>query len=381
MKFIHSSDWHLGRQLHGESLIEQQRLALQQIAQLAVEHQVDALVIAGDIYDRSIPPAAAVTLLSDFLDEMIAEHQIPVLLTAGNHDSAERLGFAANQMKRSGLHIVGSLTAELTPILLQGKSGAAWFYPISYAEPTAVRHLLDDDSITSHEQAMAAMLAQVAAHSSEGLPKVVVAHCFLDGSSESESERPLSVGGADRISPALFTPFDYAALGHLHGPQYRAAEHVRYSGSPLKYSFSEATQRKSVTLVELKPSQPAVITLLPITAARDVRIIEGSLAELLERAKDDPHADDYLMVRLSDTHALLDPMGKLRSRYPNVLHLERTGLMTQQQDRDIGRERIKKGELEMFSDFFSQVAGELLTEAQQQHLHGLIDELHQGEDA
>ncbi|KFZ38035.1 exonuclease SbcD [Shewanella mangrovi] len=381
MKFIHTSDWHLGRQLHGESLIEQQRLALSQISQLAVEHQVDALIIAGDIYDRAIPPASAVTLLSDFLDEIIAEHHIPVVLTAGNHDSADRLGFAAKQMTGSGLHIMGNLTAELTPIRLQGKTADAWFYPISYAEPSVVRHLLEDDSISSHEQAMAALLEQASNHDSQGLAKVVIAHCFLDGSSESESERPLSIGGADRISPELFAPFDYAALGHLHGPQYRGEAHVRYSGSPLKYSFSEANQRKSITLVELQPQQPANITLLPITAARDVRIIQGSLQQLLDDAKDDPHAEDYLMVRLSDTHALLDPMGKLRSRYPNVLHLERTGLMAQQADREIGRERIKKGELEMFSDFFAQVAGAPLTDAQQQHLHGLLDELHQGEDA
>ncbi|WP_417761946.1 exonuclease SbcCD subunit D [Shewanella sp.] len=381
MKFIHTSDWHLGRQLHGESLLEQQRIALEQIAALAVEHQVDALIIAGDIYDRAIPPASAVTLLSAFLDELIDQHQIQVLITAGNHDSAERIGFAAKQMRSSGLHMVGSLSLPVTPIKLRGKQSDAWFYPISYAEPAVVRHALGDEAINSHELAMQALLQQVTEHDSDGLAKVVVAHCFLDGSSESESERPLSVGGADRISPALFAPFDYVALGHLHGPQYRGVEHVRYSGSPLKYSFSEATQKKSVTLVELTADAPAKIELLPIHTGRDVRIIEGNLADLLVQAKDDAHADDYLMVRLSDTHALLDPMGKLRSAYPNVLHLERTGLMSQQQQRDIGRDRIKKGELEMFSDFFDQVAGEPLSMPQQQHLQQLLDELHQGEDA
>lgn len=381
MKFIHTSDWHLGRQLHGESLLEQQRIALEQIAALAVEHQIDALIIAGDIYDRAIPPAAAVTLLSEFLDRMISEHHIQVLITAGNHDSAERLGFAAKQMRDSGLYMIGSLNLPLTPLKLHGKQSDAWFYPISYAEPAVVRHALEDDAINSHELAMQALLEQVTQHDSENLPKIVVAHCFLDGSSESESERPLSVGGADLISPALFAPFDYVALGHLHGPQYRGVEHVRYSGSPLKYSFSEATQKKSVTLVELNAGSAPSITLLPINTGRDVRVISGSLAELIAAAKDDPQPNDYLMVRLSDTHALLDPMGKLRSVYPNVLHLERTGLMQQQQSGDIGRERIKKGEAEMFGDFFSQVAGEPLTSAQQQHLHTLLDDLHQGDDA
>ena len=375
MKFIHTSDWHLGRQLHNEPLLDEQAHMLEQIMELAISQAVDALIIAGDIYDRAIPPASAVALLSHFLDRMITEHGIPVVLIAGNHDSHERLGFGSQQMARSGLHIYGPLCATVQPLQL----GDCFFYPIPYAEPAVVRHLLQDDDISTHQQAMAVMLQQVMTHDSQGLPKVVVAHCFLDGGSESESERPLSIGGADRIDPTLFQPFDYVALGHLHGPQYRGEAHIRYSGSPLKYSFSEAKQKKSVTLVELEAGRPPIIQLLPITPRKDVRVIEGFLEDLLLAAKSDPTPEDYLMVRLSDTQALLDPMGRLRSRYPNVLHLERTGLMSRQQGEESGRERIKKGELEMFSDFFGQVAGAPMTEAQQQMMTSLIDELHKGE--
>ncbi|MEC4725992.1 exonuclease SbcCD subunit D [Shewanella sp. D64] len=378
MKFIHTSDWHIGRQLHNQSLLEDQRHVLTQIVELAVTHDVDAVIIAGDIYDRSIPPANAVALLDEVVNRLVNELNIPVVMIAGNHDGHERLGFASRQMRESGLHIIGPLNNVLVPIEIVGKSGNAIFYGLPYADPAMVRHVFDSD-VSTHEQAMAQLLEQVIEHDSQDLPKVVISHCFLDGGCESESERPLSIGGADKISPTVFTPFSYAALGHLHGPQYKGEEHVRYSGSILKYSFSEQHQKKSVTLVELTPEGKASIELLPLSAMRDVRIIEGELDMLLELGKVDLHRDDYLMVRLLDKKAILDPMGKLRAVYPNVLHLERTGLMANNSQLAIGRDHIKKGELDMFTDFFSQVSGEPMTDAQQAVMVNAIDELHKVE--
>ncbi|WP_065188514.1 exonuclease SbcCD subunit D [Shewanella woodyi] len=378
MKFIHTSDWHIGRQLHNQSLLEDQRHVLAQIVELAVTHEVDGVIIAGDIYDRSIPPANAVALLDEVVNRLVNELKIPVIMIAGNHDGHERLGFASRQMRESGLHIIGPLKPTLTPIVLKGKSGDAVFYGLPYADPATVRHLFESE-VSTHEQAMVELLEQVHKHDSQGLPKVVISHCFLDGGSESESERPLSIGGADKISPSLFTPFSYTALGHLHGPQFKGEPQVRYSGSILKYSFSEQHQKKSVTLVELTAEGEASIELLPLTAMRDVRIIEGELDTLLEEGKADLHRDDYLMVRLLDKRAILDPMGKLREVYPNVLHLERTGLMANNSQLAIGRDQIKKGELDMFTDFFSQVSGEPMSEAQQTVMVDAIDELHKQE--
>lgn len=378
MKFIHTSDWHIGRQLHNQSLLDDQRLVLNQIVELAVNHEVDAVIVAGDIYDRSIPPANAVALLDDVVNRLVNELNIAVIMIAGNHDGHERLGFASRQMMDSGLHIVGPLTKTVTPIELKGKQGNAVFYGLPYADPATVRHVFDCD-VSTHGQAMVKLLEQVHEHDSNGLPQVVISHCFLDGGSESESERPLSIGGADKVSPALFTPFSYVALGHLHGPQYKGAEHVRYSGSMLKYSFSEQHQKKSVTLVEFDDSGKAQFELLPLAAKRDVRIIEGELAKLLESGKTDINRDDYLMVRLSDRNAILDAMGKLRSVYPNVLHLERTGLMSEKDKIELSRDHIKKGEMDMFSDFFAQVSGDSMTEAQQQAMSSAIDELHKAE--
>ncbi|WP_300482170.1 exonuclease SbcCD subunit D [Shewanella sp.] len=378
MKFIHTSDWHIGRQLHNQSLLDDQAFVLEQIIALADEHKVDAVIVAGDIYDRSIPPANAVALLDDVLNRLVRDLGLQVIMIAGNHDGHERLGFAAKQMAASGLHIIGPLSADIHPITLSSSSGDVVFYPLPYAEPATVRQVFECEA-SSHEMAMDVLLEKVRQHDSQGLPKVVISHCFLDGGSESESERPLSIGGADKISPKLFTEFDYVALGHLHGPQYKGAEHVRYSGSILKYSFSEQHQHKSVTLVELGAQAPIDIRLLPLTSMRDVRILEGELGTLLAQGKTDAKREDYLMVRLLDKHAILDAMGKLRAVYPNVLHLERTGLMAGQQQVALSRDHIKKGEMDMFCDFFSQVSGESLTQAQQAVMDDLLTKLHNEE--
>lgn len=379
MKFIHTSDWHIGRQLHNQSLLDDQRHVLSQIVELAKSHRVDAIVVAGDIYDRSVPPANAVALLDDVLNQLVNELGITTILIAGNHDGHERLGFASRQMQGSGLHIIGPLSDSIAPIKVSSTTGDALFYPLPYAEPATVRNLFDCD-VSSHEQAMVKLLESVTSHDSQGLPKVVISHCFLDGGSESDSERPLSIGGADKISPMLFKAFSYTALGHLHGPQYKGDEHIRYSGSILKYSFSEQHQNKSITLVELDPQGEVTTELHELKPLRDVRIIEGCLSDLLTQGINDPHRDDYLMVRLLDKSAILDAMGKLRAVYPNVLHLERTGLMAQSDRLAIGSDHIKKGELEMFTDFFNQVAGESMSDDQQQLMVDILDTLHKAEE-
>lgn len=400
MKFIHTSDWHIGRQLHNQSLLEDQRYVLEQIVALAIREDVDAVIIAGDIYDRSVPPANAVALLDEVLNRLVNELQISVFMIAGNHDGHERLGFAARQMASSGLHIVGPLSAALEPVVIKakkplaGRAVCAAFYGLPYADPVTVRHVFADmlgetasETIQTHEQAMTLLLAQVRAQAAavsvekceNSVPQVVVSHCFLDGGEASDSERPLSIGGADRISPALFSDFNYVALGHLHGPQQKGADHVRYSGSILKYSFSEQHHKKSVTLVTLDEQGQASIELHPLTPLRNLRVIEGMLGDLLKQGAADAERDDYVMIRLLDSQAILDAMGKLRTVYPNVMHLERTGLMAQDQDLELSREHIKKGERVMFEDFFEQVSGESLSEEQKQVLDETINTIHKAE--
>jgi len=381
MKFIHTSDWHIGRQLHNQSLLEDQAFVLDQIVDFAVENKVDAVVVAGDIYDRAIPPVQAVELLDHILNRLITDLGIPVLMIAGNHDSHARLGFAASHMSDNGLYIQGPLTTGIEPIIIKdGEGGSdAAFFLIPYVEPLALKNLLQDkqlaSDIKSHQDAMSFFLQDIALHDTGDAPKVVVSHCFIDGGEESDSERPLSIGGADRISPTLFKDFSYTALGHLHGPQFKGSNNIRYSGSLLKYSFSEARQKKSVTLVELNHQGEANIELLALKPKRDTRIITGFLDEIISEATNDVNNHDYLMIRLLDKHAILDPIGKLRSVYPNVLHLERTGLMSDHEHIALAPEQLKQNELDMLQSFFAQITGDELNEEQKAVAIQVLDEL------
>ncbi len=374
MRILHTSDWHLGRQFHNVSLLDDQRHVLRQIIDIVRDRKVDVVLVAGDVYDRSVPPAAAVELLDDTIHRICAELKVPMILLAGNHDGPRRLGFAARQLAGAGLHVAGPLWSVPRPILL----GEVAFYPIPYADPATVREIHGAE-VADHDSALAYLLGRVRADNGPARPCVVLAHCFLAGSEPSESERPLSLGGADAVSPEHFRNFSYAALGHLHGPQWRGAEHIRYSGSPLKYSFSEERQRKSVTLVDLDESSKAAIELIPLTPRHDLRSLEGSLAELLAAGVNDPGKEDYLLARLTDTHAILDPMGKLRAVYPNVLHLERPGLMARGETLQVNRDRLKQGELAMFEDFFEQVTGNQPSAEQRRVVADALDRLHREE--
>jgi exonuclease SbcD len=374
MKFIHTSDWHIGRQFHNVSLLDDQRHVLNQLIEHIQREVVDAVVIAGDIYDRSVPPAAAVELLDDVLNKICAELGVPVLLIPGNHDSAERLRFASRQLRQAGVHIFGELSQTHQPVKIRGNSIDVNFYGIPYNDPESVRNHFGVN-VSTHDEAHRYLAEQIINVKSADAPSILICHCFIDGWDESDSERPLSIGGADRISYEAFSGFDYVALGHLHGPQHKGEPHIRYSGSILKYSFSEQNQRKGVTLVEMAIDGMKSATHLPLHPLRDMRILEGELNALIEQGKTDPHNDDYLLVRLTDKHALLDPMGKLRQVYPNVLHIEKPGMLDMS-DQAVNRDKLKRGELDMFRDFFQQVHGLALSPEQDQAIKTTIAELH-----
>lgn len=377
MRFLHTSDWHLGRQFHNISLLEDQRHVLEQLIDIVDDRQVDALLVSGDVYDRSVPPAGAVSLLDDVIHRINTELGVPMLFIAGNHDSAERLGFGARALARSGIHIMGQPGHPPASVALSDDAGEVVFFGLPYADPVTVRHHMGVD-VHSHEQAMSALLAQ-AKEQIAGRRSVVLAHCFVDGGVESESERPLSVGGADRVPPSLFEPFDYAALGHLHAPQSRQWSHVRYSGSLLKYSFSEEKQHKSATLVDMDAQGKCEIEKISLHPLRDMRILEGHFDELLAQGGSDPGKEDYLLIRLLDTHAIHEPMHRLRDVYPNVLHLERPGLLRSGELRETSRERLAVGELPLFEDFYRQMTGEELQPQGQKLVAGILDRLHAGE--
>jgi len=364
MKFIHTSDWHIGRQFHNVSLLEDQRHVLEQIVAYIASESVDALVIAGDIYDRSVPPSRAVALLDEFVSRICTDMNVPIIMIPGNHDGAERLRF--------GLHILGDLEKVSEPVIIGSGDDRVAFYGIPYNDPETVRNLFTSD-VKNHDEAHTYLIDQIKAVRNNGGVNVLISHCFLDGAQESESERPLSIGGADRVSYEPCIDFDYVALGHLHSPQYKGKEHIRYSGSILKYSFSEEKQKKGVTLVELTGGE-VTAKHLPLLPLRDMRIVEGKIQTIIEQGKVDPNHEDYLLVRLTDRTAILDPMGKLRTVYPNVLHLEKPGML-ETGSQKMNRETLKRGELEMFRDFFKEITGQVLSEEQDQAIKATVTEL------
>ena len=526
MQLFHTSDWHLGRLLHGASLLEDQAHALDQLCELACQHRPDVILIAGDVYDRPVPPATAITLLDRTLSKLIHELNTPVLLISGNHDSAERLGFASSALSRSGLHVISSLEQILDPISIHTDQTETLIWAIPYIDPETVRlffkqnaHLensanpdssstlastqtrsetstearptqgsatedalktsanqeavnqaavshvsaedpsststqtellspvtataleranqlertskpanlihqlserrlkiarhaqklnIDPAMIRDHQGAYEAIMAVINAERAERKADahVLVGHCFAGGALESDSERPLSIGGSDQVEARVFAGFDYVALGHLHRPQQIKSERVRYSGSLMKYSFSEATHTKAVLKVELSPSQGSaqadsqtapqdtaqnssdgspsgtakssasesfesacntdlssglIVTPLSLTPLRDMQRISGKFADILLKAKATP-SQNYVQIELTDSGAIFDPMAQLKDYYPNLLNL------TRKRSQSIGDERGNQhaksallSETELFEQFAKQVLGEELS--------------------
>jgi DNA repair protein SbcD/Mre11 len=354
MKFIHTADWHLGKLVHGVYMTDNQREALNQFIEIVEEEKPDAVVIAGDLYDRSVPPTDAVELLDEILFKINVELKTPVVAIAGNHDSAERLSFGSSWYKHSQFYLSGKLSDSFKPVQVNGVN----FYLVPYAEPGVVRQLLVDDSIHSHQDAMKALIGRMEENLNPNEPNVLVGHAFVLGGQTSDSERVLSVGGSGCVGAELFEPFSYTALGHLHSPDAIKHDKVKYSGSLLKYSFSEAKQNKSISIIEMDEKGNFSHRYRSLNPTHDMRELEGHLEELLDPyfyEKQKLH--DYLKITLLDEGALLDPINKLRQIYPNVLHLERkidiTDLKKKQSFNITQNE--KKSELDLFEQFYAEM--------------------------
>lgn len=373
MNILHTSDWHLGRQFHHASLLDDQRHVLTQLVAYIEAHQVHALLVSGDIYDRSVPPADAVALLDEVVSEVCGRLKTPMILISGNHDSAVRLRFGAQQLKASGLHILGDLTRVTEPVIISDGAETVHVYGVPYHTPEEVRSIVGLP-VRSFDEAHTALVERILAVADDGVANVCMSHCFVSGAAASDSERPLAIGGADQVAVAPMLPFDYVALGHLHSPQAKGAEHVRYSGSLLKYSFSEVGQKKGVELVTFADQQVAAITHLPLTPRRDMRILEGTLAEIKAQGAVDAAADDYVLVRLTDTSALLNAMAQVRSVYPNVLHLERLAF-NQERPVNLSQNQLRRGPMALFADFYQQVQDQPLSEAQAEAMAALVADL------
>ncbi|WP_154202702.1 exonuclease SbcCD subunit D [Vibrio harveyi] len=376
MKFIHTSDWHLGRQFHNVSLLDDQQAVLDQLIHYIENNPVDAVVVAGDIYDRSVPPTIAIELLNKVVKRICGELNTPMILISGNHDGAERLGFGSEQMKNAGLHIISNFEDMLTPVVIETESaGQVAFYGMPYNDPEQVRFAYQEP-VSTHDQAHKLLAEKIAEQFQSEQRNVLVSHCFVDGAIESESERPLSIGGSDRVSHEHFLNFDYVALGHLHQPQKKGEEYIRYSGSLMKYSFGEQNQKKGFTLVEIDQNGFVSAEHVDLAAPHEMRIVEGELEQVIEQGKTDPKNEDYLLVRLMDKHAILNPMEKLRTVYPNVLHLEKPGMLIGV-EQEMAQAKLTRSEIDMFRDFFTEAQDSQLSQEQDQAISDIIKQLSQ----
>jgi DNA repair protein SbcD/Mre11 len=315
MRLLHTSDWHLGRALHGEPMLDHQRVFLRWLVDLAVERRVDAVLVAGDVYDRAVPPTDAVALLDEALAGF-AGAAVDVVLTSGNHDSAIRLGFGRTLAAHAGVHLRTDLSALHEPIVLDDLA----IYGIPYLLPDAV--MSDLDAERSHTSVLSAAVGRVKADAARReIEKIVVlAHAFVTGGAESESERDIRVGGIGDVPASVFAGITYAALGHLHGAQ-QVAPNVRYAGSPLPFSFSERNHRKSVTLVDVADDGSVTVDLIATPVPRPMAELRGRLDDLLAD-RGGPPADAWLRVVLTDPTRPAAPMERLRERWPHTLVLD-----------------------------------------------------------
>ena len=365
MKFIHTSDWHLGKILHGVHLTQDQSVVLESLKEILKEERPDALIIVGDIYDRAIPPVDAVTLFSDFTQSVLLELEIPIIAMAGNHDSPERIQFGSQVLSQKNLHIIGKSDQGYEKVVMEDAYGEVDFYVIPYADPAYIRSIYKMDEIKSHDQAFEEVVRRISEEKSSSR-SVVMAHAYVQGGEiHSESERPLSIGGTDMVRAGHFKAFNYAALGHLHAPQRAGEDFIRYSGSLMKYSISEATQRKCVYMVEMGEDGEASYREIKLKAPKDVRQVKGFLEDILEAGRVDPHAQDYVMAIIEDEGALLDPMEKIRSIYPNAIGMKRTFLDQQEEGArgDINYSNYNKMSIgALFDDFFTHVTGKEFSE-------------------
>lgn len=360
MKFFHTADWHLGKLVQGVYMTNDQRYILDQFIQAVEDEQPDAVIISGDLYDRAVPPTEAVHLLDETLGKIVLQLKIPVLAIAGNHDSPSRLDFGSKILRENGLHIIGNLSSSIKPVVLHDAYGEVHVYLIPYCDPSIVRNVFGEKEIRNHNDAMQTIIKHIEAKMDPNARHMFVGHAFVTPYGEkeentSESERPLAIGGSEYVEAELFQRFHYTALGHLHQAHYVKDPKIRYAGSPLKYSISEENHRKGFFIVEMDGEGNVEIEKQLLIPKRDMRTVVGSLSELLQQ----PINEDYVFIKLTDETPVLSPMEKVRSVYPNAMHVERKSFFIKPEasDQEKPMERTKMSDLELFTAFYKEVKG------------------------
>lgn len=373
MKLMHLSDLHLGKRVNGFSMLEEQRFILEQILQLVHAEHPQGVLLAGDLFDKPTPPAEAVSLLDDFLAGL-SHLGCTIFAISGNHDSPERIAYGGRLLRHSGVHMSPVYGGSISPITLEDDLGPVDFYLLPFLKPAYLRSVMPETEIHSCQEAVEKAL--------EGLPvdprrrNVLVAHQFVAGAQVLEQEE-LLIGGSDGVDAALFRDFDYVALGHLHGPQSVGRDTLRYCGTPLKYSFAEASHHKSVTLVELDAKGQVTLNLLPLTPQHDLREIRGTYDQVMDRSSyTQQNRFDYLHITLTDEEDVPDAIGRLRTVYPNLMKLDYDNRRTRETGELLPEDALEhQSPLELFGDFYRMQNNKELDDAQLAYLNGLTKEI------
>ena len=407
MRFLHTADWHLGRIFYGQYLTDDQAHVLEnQFFSILKDEKIDGILLAGDVFDRAVPPIEAIELWDSIITRLAMDYKVPLFVVSGNHDGAERLEVGRSMLSRSGIHIWGSPHHALQPFEFEGVDGKVAICPMPFSEPRRIGDALglgvneskpsDDDilegslfsyvdtcedeeprlNLHNYDQMYQAWSNHLRNQVPKGLRSIAISHVFVMGGDVGGSERTLSIGGSEQVSPQVFKDFHYTALGHLHGPQRMGADYIRYSGSPLKYSFDEHTQKKSFTIIDMNVKGNVDISTIPVEAKRDVVILEGYFEDLLNNKElQDKHKEDYVQARLLDTMPIMDGMVKLRQVYHRCMTIDLVGRVAAPMA-DMGDAVFKElNERELFNQFAETVWKEPLTEREQQYINSVWDRI------
>ena len=407
MRFLHTADWHLGRIFYGQYLTDDQAHVLEnQFFSILKDEKIDGILLAGDVFDRAVPPIEAIELWDSIITRLAMDYKVPLFVVSGNHDGAERLEVGRSMLSRSGIHIWGSPHHALQPFEFEGADGKVAICPMPFSEPRRIGDALglgaivskpvdidmNEDSLFSYVETDEQEPASLNLHNYDqmyqawsdylfkqvpkGMRSIAISHAFVMGGDVGGSERTLSIGSSEQVSPQVFKDFQYTALGHLHGPQRMGADYIRYSGSPLKYSFDEHTQKKSFTIVDMNTKGQVDISTIPVEAKRDVVILEGYFEDLLNNKElQAEHKEDYVQARLLDTMPIMDGMAKLRQVYHRCMTIDLVGRLAAP-IADMGDAVFKElNERELFNQFAETVWKEPLTEREQQYINSVWDRI------
>ena len=377
MKLIHLSDLHLGKRVNEFSMLEDQEYILTKIINIIDEEKPEGVIIAGDVYDKSVPSAEAVELFDDFLVRL-AKRNLKVFVISGNHDSAERIAFGGRLMDKSGIYMSPVFGGKVEPITLKDDFGDVNIYMLPFIKPSNVRRFYPENEIVTYTDAVKTVIDNMEIDTSKR--NVLVTHQFVTGAVRSESE-DISVGGTDNVDASVFEGFDYVALGHIHRSQKCGSDYIRYSGTPLKYSFSEANDKKTVTVVEMNDKGNITLDFVPLIPKRDMVEIKGTYDELTLKSfyENTTYQDDYIHITLTDEEDIPDVLTKLRVIYKNIMKLDYDNKRTRTMNEISGAGDVKeKTPFEHFSEFYELQNGQPLSEEQTEFVSDIIEQLWEG---